>query len=118
MEVKHGALEKKRWLFEQNRKSYNSSDMWCEAIRSKKQQGVDGHVGHKGLFIDRMAKTSFMRWYSHVLRKEDENVIVKALKFEERGSRGRPKQICKKQIENEIKKSELVKEDACNRTKW
>ena len=24
--------------------------MWCEAIRSKKQRGVDGHVGHKGVF--------------------------------------------------------------------
>ena len=22
----------------------------CEAIRSKKQRGVDGHVGHKGVF--------------------------------------------------------------------
>ena len=31
-------------------------------------------------------------WYGHVLRKEDENVIVKALEFEVSGSRGRPKQ--------------------------
>ena len=30
--------------------------------------------------LDRMAKASSMRWYGHVLRKEDENVIVKALK--------------------------------------
>ena len=41
--------------------------------------------------LDIMAKASIMRWYGHVLRKEDENVIVKALKFEESGSRGRPK---------------------------
>ena len=33
--------------------------------------------------LDRMAKASSMRWCGHVLRKEDENVIVKA--------RGRPK---------------------------
>ena len=32
--------------------------------------------------LDRMAKASSMRSYGHVLRKEDENVIVKALKFE------------------------------------
>ena len=32
--------------------------------------------------LDRMAKASGIRWYDHVLRKEDENVIVKALKFE------------------------------------
>ena len=31
-----------------------------------------------------MAKASIMRWYDRVLRKEDENVIVKALKSEER----------------------------------
>ena len=32
--------------------------------------------------------------------------------------RGRPKQTWKKQVENEMKKNGLVKEDACNRTKW
>ena len=68
--------------------------------------------------LDRMAKASSMRWYGHVLRKEDENVVVKALKFEVSGSRGRPKQMRKKQAENEMKKNGLVKEGACDRTKW
>ena len=36
--------------FEKNRKSYDSSYLWCEAITSKKQRGVDGNVGHKGDF--------------------------------------------------------------------
>ena len=67
--------------------------------------------------LDRMAKASSIRWYGHVLRKEDENVIVKALKFEVRGSRGRPKQTWKKQVENEMKKNGLGKEDACDQTK-
>ena len=66
-----------------------------------------------------MAEASSIRWYGHVLRKEDENVIVKALKFEVSGrrGRGRPKPTWKKQVENEMKKNELVKEDACDRTK-
>ena len=70
--------------------------------------------------LDRMAKASSMRWYGHVLRKEDENVIVRALEFQVSGSRGRgrPKQTWKKQVENEMKKNGLVKEDACDRTKW
>ena len=68
--------------------------------------------------LNRMAKASSMRWYGHVLRKEDKNVVVKALKFEVSGSRGRPKQTWKKQAENEMKKNGLMKEDACNRTKW
>ena len=67
-----------------------------------------------------MAKASSMRWYGHVLGKEDENVIVKALNFKVSGSRerGRPKQTWKKQVQNEMKKNGLVKEDACNRTNW
>ena len=67
--------------------------------------------------LNRMAKASSMWWYVYALRKEDENVIVKALKFEVSGCRGRPKQTWKKQVENEMKKNGLVKEDACNRTK-
>ena len=68
--------------------------------------------------LDRMAKASSIWWYGHVLRKEDENAIVKALKFEVSGSRARPKQTWKKQVENEMKKNGLGKEDACDRTKW
>ena len=70
--------------------------------------------------LNGMAKASSMRWYGYVLTKEDENVVVKALKFEVSGTRGRgrPKQTWKKQVENEMKKNGLVKEDACDRTKW
>ena len=70
--------------------------------------------------LDRMAPASSMQWYGHVLRKEDENVIVKALKFEVSGSigRGRPKQTWKKQVEDEMKKNGPVKEDASDRAKW
>ena len=36
--------------FEKNSKSYDSADVWCKAVRSKKQRGVAGHVGHKRVF--------------------------------------------------------------------
>ena len=70
--------------------------------------------------LDSMAQASRMRWYGHVLRKENEDVIVKALQFEVSGSRGRgrPKQTWKKQVENEMKKNGLVKEDARDQAKW
>ena len=58
-----------------------------------------------------------MQCCGHVLRKEDENVIAKALKFEVNGNRGRPKHTWKKQVENEMKKNGLVKENTCDRTK-
>ena len=66
-----------------------------------------------------MAEASSMRCFGHVLRKEDESVIVKALKFEVSGSkaRGRPKQTWKKEVENEMKKNVLGKEDARDGTK-
>ena len=114
-------LERKRdGSFEKNRESDDSSDAWCEAIRSKKQGGVNGQLDMLGIkeSLDRLAKASSIRWYGYVLRKEDENVIVKALKFEVSCSRGRPKETWKKQVKNEMKKNGLVKEDACDRAKW
>ena len=70
--------------------------------------------------LERMATASSTRWYGHVLRKKDEDVVVKALKFQVSGSRGRGrlKQTWKKQIENYMKKNGLVKKDACDRAKW
>ena len=62
--------------------------------------------------LDRMAKACSMRWYGHVLRKEDETMIVKALKFVVSGSRGRAKQTRKNQVENEMKKNGPVKKNA------
>ena len=43
-------LERKRDGNFENRKSYDSSDVWCKAVKLKKQRGVDGQVGHKGVF--------------------------------------------------------------------
>ena len=34
--------------------------------------------------LNRVTKASSKRWYGYVLTKEDENMIVKALKFEVR----------------------------------
>ena len=42
-------LERKRDGNFKTSKSDDSSDVWYEAIRSKKQRGVDGRVGHEGV---------------------------------------------------------------------
>jgi len=39
--------------------------------------------------LDRMAKVNSMRWYGHVLRREGNNVLLKALHFELLGRIGR-----------------------------
>ena len=52
-----------------------------------------------------MAKANGVRWYGHVLRRDDEHVFRKALEFEVKGKRkrGRRKKTWKMQVEKESK---------------
>ena len=61
-----------------------------------------------------------VRWYGHVLRKDDDNVLRVALDLEVSGKskRGRPKKTRKKQVEEETENIGLKKKDALNRAKW
>ena len=54
----------------------------------------------------RMAKGNVVRWYGHVLRRDDGHVLRKALEFEVKGKRkrGRPKKTWKTQVEKESKR--------------
>ena len=67
--------------------------------------------------VVQMAKANGLRWYGHVMRRYDGNVLRKALEFKVRGrrKRGRPK---KTQVEKESKSVGLEKEDAMNRARW
>ena len=70
--------------------------------------------------VEMMAKASATRWYGHVLRREEGNILREALDFKVDGPRrrGRPKCTWKRKVEEEIKKIGLKKEDATNRAKW
>ena len=70
--------------------------------------------------IDRLATENRVRWYGHVLRREDVSVLRGALNLEVSGKRkrGRPKKTWKKQVEEEAEKIGLKKEDALRRDKW
>jgi hypothetical protein len=70
--------------------------------------------------VVQMAKANGVRWYGHVLRKDDEHVLRKALEFEVKGprKRGRPKKTWRKQVEEESGRVGLRKEDALNRARW
>ena len=63
---------------------------------------------------------SSVRWYCHVLRREDDHVLRRALDFEVDGQRkkGRPKRTWKRQVEEESVKVGLRREDALCRSKW
>ena len=70
--------------------------------------------------IDRLATANGVRWYGHVLRRDDDSVLRVALNLEVSGKRkrGRPKKTWRKQVEEETEKIGLKKEDALRRDKW
>ena len=70
--------------------------------------------------LDKMAKANGVRWYGHVVRRDDDSILKKAMMFEVNGprKRGRPKQTWKKQVEENIKKIGLRVEEATDRARW
>ena len=66
--------------------------------------------------VFQVAKANGVRWYGHVLRRDDGYVLRKVFEFEVKGKRrrGRPKKTWKMQVEKESKSVGLEKEDALN----
>ena len=62
--------------------------------------------------VDRLATANGVRWYGHVLRRDEDGVLRVALDLKVSGKRKRerPKKAWKKQVKEETKK----KEDALN----
>ena len=70
--------------------------------------------------LNRMAKANGVRWYGHVIRRENDNILKKAMMIEVNGQpkRGRPKMTWKRQVEESVKKVGLKIEEAADRTRW
>ena len=70
--------------------------------------------------MDGLARASGVQWYGHVLRRENGDVLRRALDFEVAGRRecGRQNMRGKRQVEEHIDQIRLKKEDAIDRTKW
>ena len=70
--------------------------------------------------VVKMAKANGVRWYEHVLRRDDGYVLRKMLEFEVKDKRkqGQPKKTWKMQIEGKSKSVGLEKEGAMNRVRW
>ena len=90
----------------------------AKLIEKKRTEDLMEMLGLKETVIQ-MATTNGMRWYEHVLRRDDGHVLRKALEFEVKGKRkrGRPKKMYKTQVEKESKVVGLEKEDALNRVR-
>ena len=70
--------------------------------------------------VDQLVMANSVRWYGHVLRREDGHVLRTALDIEVKGQRkkGRLKRTWKKEVEEESVKVGLRREDALCRSKW
>ena len=56
--------------------------------------------------LDRMAKANGVRWYGHVIRRDDNNLLKKAMMLEVNGKRKRerPKMTWRRQVEESVEK--------------
>jgi len=61
-----------------------------------------------------------LRWYGHVLRKEDNDWVKKCMEYEVEGARprGRPKKTWREIMEKDCKARGLNREDAMDRSRW
>ena len=64
--------------------------------------------------FDQLAMTNSVHWHRHVLRREDDHILRRALDFEVEGQRkkGRQKKTWEKQVVEESVKVGLRREDA------
>ena len=70
--------------------------------------------------VEQLAKANGVRWYEHVLRREEDHVLRKALEFEVLGrrKRGRPKKKWRERIVEECERVGLRERYALNRARW
>jgi len=61
-----------------------------------------------------------LRWYGHVLQKEDTDWVKKCMEYKVGGSRprGRPKRTWREVVQKDCQARNLNKEDAKNRGRW
>ena len=61
-----------------------------------------------------------LRWYGHVLRKEDDDWVKKCMEYEVESPRprGRPKRTRREVVREDCQARKLKKEDAMDRCKW
>ena len=70
--------------------------------------------------VDQLVKANSVRWYGHVLRKDRNNFLRRALDFNVKGTRkrGRPKKTWLRAVIEWSRKVGLNVGDANNRSRW
>ena len=88
-------------------------------VDRKKMEDLMEMLGLKET-LDSMAKANGVRWYGQVMRREDDNILKKAMVMEVNGKRkrGRPELTWRRQVKESMKKVGLKNEEAGDRTRW
>jgi len=63
---------------------------------------------------------NMLRWYGHVLRKEDNDWVKKCMEYEVEGARliGRPKKTWRENVEKDCQACGFNREDAMDHIRW
>ena len=87
-------------------------------IEKRRSQELMSLLGLKDT-LDGLARATGVRWYGHVLRRDNDDVVRRALDFEVAGRRrgGRPNMTWKRQEEEHISQIRLKRKDATDRVK-
>jgi len=104
--------------YEANRESYGKNNVWRETD-GQKNTDESMNMLTLGETVENLAKTSRVRWYGRVLRRNEDGVLRKALSFKTEGQRKRerPRKTWRGQVEEEIRGIGLRKEDTLNRAR-
>ena len=88
-------------------------------IEKRKSQELRSLLGLKDT-LDRLVWKGGVRWYGHALRRDNGDVLKRALDFEVAGRRGHgPSDMTwKRQVEEHTDQTGLKKEDTIDRAKW
>ena len=61
--------------------------MWCKTDVEKEDRGANGDNGIEGNSGSDGKGENAVRWYGHVLQRDDEHVLRKAMELEVKGKR-------------------------------
>ena len=88
-------------------------------IEKRRSQELINLLGFKDT-LNGLDRASGVRWYGHVLRRDNDDVLRRALDFKVAGrrGRGRPNMTWKRQVEEHINQIGMKRKDAIDRVKW
>ena len=78
------------------------------------------HLNYEVEHITTVIRSDRLRWYEHVMRKSDEDLVKKCREYRVEGRRpvGRPRRTWLESVEADMTKLEIDLEDVHDRKKW